>query len=522
MVAIKETNERLALDAPENSKDEATDLLNKARTILKRRLSFFVWQGFFEPLKALSLADKVLVIEAPTSFHRNWVIDHYMGELNSAVGEVCGEDVRVDITFCNDSQKRLPTKKERVKPTKISCEKNVEPESKDKFENKNLENKNLDTQDIARDFLEIRSESTPMLPVQSRLDATVLPLLSNTNLNASYSFDAFVHGPSNQMGYAAATSVADYPGTQFSPLFLFGGVGLGKTHLLHAIGLRAKEKNPTLKVVYLSAEQWVNSYIQAIRERQFDSFRNRYRNVCDILLIDDIQFLAGKDASQDEFFHTFNCLHAAKKQIVVTSDKYPHEISGLEERLQTRLSWGLIADIRPPEIETRIAILHKKAEKLSAKFSDEVLHYLAASVTSSVRELEGALVRLAACSSLSKEAITLAQSKEILAPVLKKKTLVASWQKVCEIVAAYYDLRTCDLVGQARQRQVVFARQVAMACCRSLLNMSLPEIGRVFGGRDHSTVLSSLRKIEEQKRIDVSFQSVLLRIEGKIGVSAAS
>jgi len=508
MVAIKETSEHLALEAPENSKDEATDLLNKARTILKRRLSFFVWQGFFEPLEALSLADKVLVIEAPTSFHRNWVIDHYMGELNASVAEVCGEVVRVDITFCNDTQKKLPTKKEKVKtarPVEKNTDKNI-----DKFENK----------ESAHDFFE--RDNAPIIPVQPRVDATVLPLLSNTNLNASYSFDAFVHGPSNQMGYAAATSVADYPGTQFSPLFLFGGVGLGKTHLLHAIGLRAKEKNPTLKVVYLSAEQWVNSYIQAIRERQFDSFRNRYRNVCDILLIDDIQFLAGKDASQDEFFHTFNCLHEAKKQIVVTSDKYPHEISGLEERLQTRLSWGLIADIRPPEIETRIAILHKKAEKLSAKFSDEVLHYLAASVTSSVRELEGALVRLAACSSFSKDAITLAQSKEILAPVLKKKTVAASWQKVCEVVASYYDLRTSDLVGQARQRQVVFARQVAMACCRSLLNMSLPEIGRVFGGRDHSTVLSSLRKIEEQKRIDVSFQSVLLRIEDKIGVMAAS
>jgi chromosomal replication initiator protein len=510
MVAIKETNELLLPDALPHSQVEALEALNKARTILKRRLSFFVWQGFFEPLTALSFTDKILIIEAPTSFHRNWVIDHYMGELNSAIAEVYGEDIRVDINFSQDAQKKLPpTKKEKPKNTKPAPEKNLESEVK------------LAKSNHVEQRLELPQflENRPAV----KIDATVLPLLSNSNLNTSYSFEAFVHGPSNQMGYAAAMSVAEYPGTQFSPLFLFGGVGLGKTHLLHAIGLRAKEQNPTLKVVYLSAEQWVNSYIQAIRERQFDSFRNRYRNVCDILLIDDIQFLAGKDASQDEFFHTFNCLHEAKKQIVVTSDKYPHEISGLEERLQTRLSWGLIADIRPPEIETRIAILHKKAEKLGANLSDEILDYLASTVTSSVRELEGALVRLTACSSLSyQNKLTLAQSKEILAPVIKKKSVVVSWQKVCDVVASYYDLRTSDLVGQARQRQVVFARQVAMSCCRSMLSMSTPEIGRIFGGRDHSTVLSSLKKIEEQKRTDVSFQSVLLRIEGQIGLLATN
>jgi chromosomal replication initiator protein len=457
MVAIKEVSEHF--DA-ESAKEQAADLLTKARAVLKRRLSFFVWQGFFEPLNALSLVDRVLVLEAPTSFHCNWVIDHYMGELNSSISEVSGEDIKIEIVCSSDPRKKMvmsgPKTKEKTKAPK---EKLPELES-------------------LPEAVEVEKKA-PILPVINsilRNDATVLPLLSNTNLNASYSFDAYVQGPSNQMGYAAAMSVADHPGTQFSPLFLFGGVGLGKTHLLHAIGLRAKQMNPTLRVVYLSAEQWVNSYIQAIRERQFDSFRNRYRNSCDILLIDDIQFLAGKDASQDEFFHTFNSLHEAKKQIVVTSDKYPHEISGLEERLQTRLSWGLIADIRPPEIETRIAILHKKAESLSVKLSDEVLNFLAANVTTSVRELEGALVRVAACSSLSKQEITLVHAREILAPVIKRKTMAVSWQKICETVATYYDLKTSDLVGQSRQRQVTFARQVAMTFCRSMLTKSFPEI----------------------------------------------
>lgn len=509
MVAIKETSEHVGPpteEVVEGDRNDAQDLLDKARAILKRRLSFFVWQGFFEPLSAVSLLQSQLVLEAPTSFHRNWVIDHYMAELSAAVAESSGQEIVIEIT-CSENRKKISppkkTAKERNRPTpqELPIEANETPP--------NVE----------------EPKRAPVLPIISHYqagDLAILPMVANSNLNPTYSFEAFVPGPSNQMGYAAAMSVADHPGAQFSPLFLFGGVGLGKTHLLHAIGLRAKEMNPTLKVVYLSAEQWVNSYIQAIRERQFDSFRNRYRNSCDILLIDDIQFLAGKDASQDEFFHTFNCLHEAKKQIVVTSDKYPHEIDGLEERLQTRLSWGLIADIRPPEIETRIAILHKKSENMSVKLSDEVLGYLAANVTSSVRELEGALLRLTACSAFSKETISINQAREILAPVIKKKTVIVSWQKVCETVAAYYDLRTEDLLGSSRQRQVAFARQVAMVLCRTMLSMSLPEIGRIFGGRDHSTVLSSLRKIEAHKRADISMQSMLLKLEDKVASLANS
>lgn len=510
MVAMKETSEHagLTVSDPDVGAHEACELLDKARGILKKRLSFFVWQGFFEPLSAVSLSQEQLVLEAPTSFHRNWVIDHYMTELNAAVSESYGTDVKIVINFCNDTRKKIEPKKP-AKESKSTARGDRAPGEKKE----------------SAPTVEEAAVAAPVLPIVAssiKSDSPPISVISNSNLNPTYSFEAFIQGPSNQMGYAAAMSVADHPGAQFSPLFLFGGVGLGKTHLLHAIGLRAKEQNPTLKVVYLSAEQWVNFYINAIRERQFDNFRNRYRNGCDILLIDDIQFLAGKDASQDEFFHTFNSLHEAKKQIVVTSDKYPHEIDGLEERLQTRLSWGLIADIRPPEIETRIAILHKKAESLSVKISDEVLNFLATNVTNSVRELEGALVRLTACSALSKDPMSLGQAKDILAPVIKKKTVTVSWQKVCDSVASYYDLRPVDLIGKSRQRQVVFARQVAMSLCRTMLTMSLPEIGKVFGGRDHSTVLSSLRKVEEHKRVDVSLQSTLQKLETKIALLANS
>lgn len=492
MVAVKETNELhgQAL-AFVTDVDEPTHLLNQARNILKKRLSFFVFQGFFEPLKANSLEDGSLILEAPTSFHRNWVLDHYMPELTAAINEASKDNIKVIILDSSDPKKKdLPPKK------KIEAKKHAKIESALKLNN--LE---------------------PKEPLQN-LDFP--ELLKSTNLNSKYSFETFVPGPSNQMSYSAALAVSNQPGTQYSPLFIFGGVGLGKTHLLHAIGLKAKQRDATLKVLYLSSEQWVNSYIQAIREKQFEPFRNRYRYSCDILLIDDIQFLAGKDASQDEFFHTFNCLHEAKKQIVVTSDKYPHEIDGLEERLQTRLSWGLIADIRPPEMETRLAILHKKTQNLNAKLSPEILHYLAHSVTSSVRELEGALVRLAACSSFADSPLTLGKAKEFLSPMLKKKTLVLSWQKICEQVSQNYGLRTSDLLGKSRQKQIVFARQLAMMHCRTLLSMSLPEIGRAFGGRDHSTVISALKKIEELKQKDVSLRANIDRMEEKLLVLAKS
>lgn len=499
MVATRETTETQELIAPPlvGPLDEAAELLNEIRAVLKRRLSFFVWQGFFEPLSAVSLSSKELVLEAPTSFHRNWVLDHYMVELNSALLEAHGYAIKVTINSCADGPKKLERKVIK-EPVVVKTEKPM-PVGKE-------------------------AVSSPQIPKAHVIALATPPILaddigaviSHADVpSCPYTFENFIQGPSNQMCYSAALSVANDPGKTWSPLFIFGGVGLGKTHLLYAIRQHAKQKNPTLRIVYISAESWVNAYVQAVRERSFDSFRNYYRNCCDILLIDDIQFLAGKDASQDEFFHTFNCLHETKKQIVVTSDKYPHEIGGLEERLQTRLAWGLIADIRPPELETRLTILQRKSELLGLKLSSEVTHFIASNITNSVRELEGALVRLAACSTLAKNTMDVAYAKELLAPVIKKKTAEVSWKKICDTVASYYDLKSEEILGQSRQRQVAFARQMAMACCRTLLSMSTPEIGKVFG-RDHSTVISALRKIEGQKRKDVSLATVISKLEDKI------
>lgn len=463
---------------------------------LRRRLSLFVWQGFFEPLKLISFNDDTLTLAAPSLFHRDWIQDHYLIEILEACNSVLGRKVEVVLVF--DST--------------------LAPEDK---------------ASDAEMLMETAKVAAPVAPAPPpSLPASILPLrhsssddasarfeISSTPLNPLYSFDTFVPGPSNHMGFAACNAVAEQPGSQYSPLFLFGPVGIGKTHLLHGIGLHALAQNPNARIVYMSAEQWVNAYIQAIRERRFEAFRKRFRTGCDILLIDDIQFLAGKDASQDEFFHTFNSLYQTHKQIVVTSDKYPHEIEGLEERLKTRLSWGLIADIRPPEVETRIAILHRKAESCGIKLPQDVAHYLAAQISSSVRELEGALLRLSAFVTVTKADITLAHAKEYLSPVFRRGTGSVTPERICEYVAAYYDLRSVDLKGSSRQRQVVIARQVAMSLCRSQLALSLPEIGRLFGGRDHTTVLASLRKVDELRESDIGVQSVLARLEKNLVAS---
>lgn len=480
---------------PETPTVALDELYNSTLQSLRRRLSLFVWQGFFEPLAPVSFAGDVLTIAAPSVFHRDWVQDHYLPELAETASQIVGR--RVKVIVVHGSTENAPVQKVVTRAASTTAFASPAPI-------------------VEHEFAPLLPAQAPILPLRapnSDDGGQSKALFESSALNPNYTFDSFVPGPSNQMGFAACNAVSEAPGAQYSPLFLFGPVGIGKTHLIHAIGLAAKALNPAARIVYMSAEQWVNAYISAIRERRFELFRKKFRSSCDILLIDDIQFLAGKDASQDEFFHTFNALHQAHKQIVVTSDKYPHEIEGLEERLQTRLSWGLIADIRPPEIETRIAILHKKAETCNIRLPNDVAHYLASQVTTSVRELEGALVRLSAFLSVTKAEISLTAAKEYLSPVFRRGQGQLTSERICEQVAAYYDLRAPDLKGQSRQRQVALARQVAMSLCRTHLSLSLPEIGRFFGGRDHTTVLSSIRKIDEMRESDIGIQTVLSRLE---------
>lgn len=491
MVAVRE-NELLGSALAPSLKQDSTlshdvaFIFQATMVAIKRKLSLFVWQGFFEPLVPVSIEDDLLTIAAPSLFHRDWIHDHYLTEIAQAACAALERPIRVRVVQ-GDASLFQPKN-----PQKVVLEAVVQEQT--------------------------AAEPSTISPLRSATPAESVSgsanlLLESNQLNSNYIFDTFVPGPSNQMAFAACNAVSEQPGSQYSPLFLFGPVGLGKTHLLHAIGLSARARNPNMRVLYMSAEQWVNAYIQAIRERCFELFRKKFRS-CDMLLIDDIQFLAGKDASQDEFFHTFNALHQAHKQIVVTSDKYPHEIEGLEERLKTRLAWGLIADIQPPEMETRIAILHRKAESCKIRLPDDVAHFLASQVTSSVRELEGALLRLSAFASMSHCEISLQQARDYLSPVFRRSggDQISS-EKICETVASYYDLRSADLKGQSRQKPIAFARQIAMWLCRAHLSMSLPEIGRLFGGRDHTTVLSSLRKIGELRESDVGVQSVIVRLE---------
>ncbi len=317
------------------------------------------------------------------------------------------------------------------------------------------------------------------------------------NLNPKYTFATFVVGNSNKFAHAAAMAVAESPARAYNPLFIYGGVGLGKTHLMHAIGHYILDKNPNMRIVYASSEKFTNELINAIRDDKTEEFRQKYRNV-DVLLIDDIQFLAGKERTQEEFFHTFNALHEASKQIVLTSDRPPKEIPTLEDRLRSRFEWGLIADIQPPDLETRIAILRKKAELEDIHIPDEVIVFIANQIPSNIRELEGALVRVTAFCNLNNVKPSLSIAQEVLKDVFpKKETQKVSVTVIQRVVAEHFGLKPSMLRARKRSKDIAYPRQIAMYLARELTDLSLPSIGEEFGGRDHTTVLHACEKIRE-------------------------
>jgi len=335
-------------------------------------------------------------------------------------------------------------------------------------------------------------------------------------LNPKYTFDSFVIGNSNRFAHAASLAVAESPAKAYNPLFIYGGVGLGKTHLMHAIGHFILLANPRAKVVYVSSEKFTNELINSIKDDTNVEFRNKYRNV-DVLLIDDIQFIAGKERTQEEFFHTFNALHEANKQIILSSDRPPKEIPTLEDRLRSRFEWGLIADIQPPDFETRIAILKKKADVEKLDIPNEVMVYIASQIKSNIRELEGALIRIVAYSSLTNREISVDLASEALKDIISnKKTRQINIPYIQETVAAYYNLRVEDLKSQRRTRNVAFPRQIAMYLSRKLTDMSLPKIGEEFGGRDHTTVIHAYEKISDCLQKDESLQITVNDLSKKI------
>jgi len=336
------------------------------------------------------------------------------------------------------------------------------------------------------------------------------------NLNPRYTFDTFVAGPSNQLAFAASQAAASAYPPKYNPVFICGGVGLGKTHLLHAIGHAQLDLRPGARIVYISSERFMNEYVNAIRSGKMHEFRTRYREGLDVLLVDDVQFLAGKDGTQDEFFHTFNALHDSHKQIVLTADRKPHEISDVADRLRTRFAWGLLADIEPPELEVRLAILRKKAAVENIHLPDDVALFIATSIKSNVRELEGALIRLAAYASLSKRVIDLAFAQDTLGGALARPREHITVDAVIKTVAGYYGVKASAIKSPRRHRSVAGPRAVAMYLARQHTKDSYPDLGRAFGGKHHTTVISAVEKISERLKDDPGLRGEIHAIEGTL------
>lgn len=426
--------------------------------------------SWLKDTRPAGLKANTLTVTVPSEFARNWIESHYKEELMRAWKETWGTSC--DLKFTVVAQEKMVASTLFPADTALPREK-----------------KRRNTDDISQ-YLR--------------------------GLNPRYVFENFIVGASNRFAHAAALAVSEAPSKVYNPLFIYGGVGLGKTHLMQAIAHYVLDHHPGLKVCYVSSETFTNELILAIQEGTTAEFRNRYRGV-DVLLIDDIQFVAGKDATQEEFFHTFDALHQANKQIIISSDRPPKEISTLEERLRTRFEWGLICDIQPPDIETRMAILRKKAEIEGRKVPIEVCQYIAERIPSNIRELEGALIRVLAFTALQNKPVTLEVAKEVLHDLLpSKKPAPITIDMIKKVVAEHYGLDVSDFSAKRRTRNVAFPRQMAMYLCRKLTDASLPRIGEQFGGRDHTTVLHACDKVEAERKVNPALDETLNILTAKI------
>jgi chromosomal replication initiator protein len=419
------------------------EVWEEALAVIRSRISRQSFEAWFRPLTLGKLEENRLQILLPNRFFKEWFEDHYLGLLRSALEDLLFNKVEIKLV--------LPDK-DVASPNQTSEE-----------------------------------------PHERR--APRRPRESGAQLNPRYTFDSFVVGTSNQFAHAACMAVGEQLAKTYNPLFIYGGVGLGKTHLLHAIGHHARQRDPRIRVSYVSSEKFTNDLINSIRFDATVEFRNRYRSL-DLLLIDDIQFIAGKERTQEEFFHTFNDLYDASKQIVISSDRVPREIPTLEERLRSRFEWGLIADIQAPDLETKAAILRKKAQAQGVRLPDEVSLFIAKHVKSSIRELEGSLVRLAAQASFAHQEITLELAQEVLRELTAEQQRVPTISSIQKAVAEFYGVRVDDMRSRGRNKSIVLPRQVAMYLCRQIVKASLPDIGEGFGGKDHSTVIHSCEKVK--------------------------
>jgi chromosomal replication initiator protein len=458
------------------------------QALIQTQVNERTWDQFFRHLEPREFGPELVVFEVPDAFFATWFRDHYLKYLKDVLRDVTGQSPEVQLIPRHASKPTTDTLSPVLKqPAPSPSPSERAPQAGGSPESDTLSNAQRAAVAHAADA---RSSA---LPSAVSHEEAIL----RAGLNPRYTFEQFVVGPSNQFCYAACGAVGERPARAYNPLFLYGGVGLGKTHLLHAVGIEVLQRWPELRVKYVSSEQFMNELISSLRTKDTNAFRTKYRDQCDLLLMDDIQFIAGKDSTQEEFFHTFNALHQAHRQIVITSDKLPGELPGLEERLRSRFGWGLIADIQPPDIETRIAIVRKKADEEEIDLDNEVALYIATHIRSNVRELEGSLVRLKAYASLYRQSITLEMAKTQLKSVLREPSKNISVEQIIQIVSNYYDVKPKDLTGPKRQRVLAHPRHVAMYLARQHTGQSFPEIGKHFGDRDHSTVMNAVSKIEK-------------------------
>lgn len=438
-------------------------LWDKTTKIIQDKLSKQNFDTWIKPIKIVSLEDRCVQLAVPNKFFKDWLLDNYFSTIKHSLEHIVGLEIDVEFVLSKDKEKK--------------------PEATEK------------TSEHAKSSTSIDNKTKYLSP-----------------LNSNYTFERFVVGPCNQFAHAASIAVSKQPAKNYNPLFIYGGSGLGKTHLLNAIGLLTVSIHPDLHVLYLSAEEFMNEMINSIRYDRMPKFRERYRNI-GCLLIDDIHFLAGKERTQEEFFHTFNTLHDSGKQIVVTSDKFPKDIPNLEGRLRSRFEWGLIADIQQPEIETKIAIIEKKMQENKISLPGNVAHYIASQVESNIRELEGFLVRICAYSSLTGRDINLDLVKEVLRKLLKhNEKKEVSIDEIIKLVAGKLNIKISDIKSHNKNKNMVLARQITMYLARKITNQSFPDIGQKIGNRDHSTVIYAnnkmLRGIESDNKLKLLIQEI--------------
>ncbi|MDF1579492.1 MAG: chromosomal replication initiator protein DnaA [Desulfuromonadales bacterium] len=454
------------------------DIWQKILDHLEKKLNPQHFKTWIKPLRFKGIDNGRVCLEVPNRFIHDWVRDNYTEIICETLSDI-GTDYQV--TFKINKDLKRPVSETTFPITNDKQEKSAEKKDK-----KNLNN-NESPFNCANHF----------------------------NINEKYTFNEFVSGSSNQFAFAAAMAVANKPATTYNPLFIYGGVGLGKTHLINAIGNHIIAANPKVRVCYYTSEKFMNELINCLRYAKMDEFRNKFRSM-DILLIDDVQFIAGKERTQEEFFHTFNALYESNKQIVVTSDKFPKDIPGLEERLRSRFEWGLIADIQAPDVETKQAILKMKAEQNSIKLPEDVCYFIANSASSNVRELEGYLVRIGAYASLTSATININMAKDVLKDILVEKNRETSIEDIQKTVASHFNIKISDLKSPKRLKALVLPRQIAMYISRQITSSSYPEIGEKFGGKDHSTIIHAIKRIESRLADDFQLEKTINTLKASL------